>query len=190
MSKEKQNNFFGKRKPAGKLVENFYVSQEEGNMRVKIEHKSGDFNFRLWCGEQVGMWYERFTKGEMSRAYSEIFSGIKVFTIMAIQNPEFYRYYSIWASMISDKEFLDAYQSWVKSYFEEKAKLPAPDTTVSDAESEKIIDEMRAEYSDNEKLKDGLDGTETNGAGYKDGAGGECDTNTIGEDGAVGGENN
>jgi hypothetical protein len=168
MSKEKQNNFFGKRKPAGKLVENFYVSQEEGNMRVKIEHKSGDFNFRLWCGEQVGMWYERFTKGEMSRAYSEIFSGIKVFTIMAIQNPEFYRDYSLWAN----------------DYFDAKQKV------TTDAESEKIIDEMRAEYSDNEKLKDGLNGTETNGAGSKDGAGGECDNDTIEGDGAIRGENN
>jgi len=187
--KEKENNFFGKRKPAGVLVENFYVSQEEGNMRVKIEHKSGDFNFRLWCGEQVGMWYDRFTKGEMSRAYSEIFSGIKVFTIMSIQNPEFYRYYSIWANMISDKKFLDAYQAWVKNYFEEKDKLPTT-PAISDVEDEKIIDEMRAEYSDNEKLKDGLDGTETNGAGSGDGAVGKCDNDTIGEDGAFGGENN
>lgn len=166
--KEKENNFFGKRKPAGVLVENFYVSQEEGNMRVKIEHKSGDFNFRLWCGEQVGMWYDRFTKGELSRAYSEIFSGIKVFTILAIQNPEFYRDYSLWA----------------KAYFDAKQKV------TTDSESEKIIDEMRAEYSDDEKLKDGLNGTETNGTGStgEDGVG--SDINTIGEDGAIGVENN
>jgi hypothetical protein len=168
MSKEKENNFFGKRKPAGVLVENFYVSQEESNMRVKIEHKSGDFNFRLWCGEQVGMWYDRFTKGETSRAYSEIFSGIKVFTILSIQNPEFYRDYSLWAM----------------DYFDTKQKV------TTDAESEKIIDEIRAEQADLEKLEDGLDGTDGNGARSGNGEDRESNSDSVGCDGSVGGKNN
>jgi len=168
MSREKENNFFGKRKPAGKLIGNFYVSQEEGNMRVKIEHKSGDFNFRLWCGEQLSLWHGRFTEGENALAFSEIFSGIKLFTILSIQNPEFY---------------LD-YSKWLKTYMDSKQKV------TTDAESEKIIDEMRAESIDTEKLKDGLDGTETDGAEPGDGKGGECDTDTIEGDGVIGAENN
>lgn len=153
--KEKETNFFGKRKPQGKLVENFYVSQEEGNVRVKIEHKSGDFNFRLFCGERLKYWHDLFTTGESSQAYAGIFSGIKIFTIMAIQHPEFYRDYSL----------------WVEEYFDKKK------SEISDAEDKKIVDELKTEHEKDGELKDGLERVGEDGSepGIEEGVGSDTD---------------
>lgn len=138
---EKEGNYFGKRKPTGKLVGGFYVSKEDTTSKIKIEHKSGDFNFRIWCGITLEEFYNRMTKSKVSESYGVIFAGIKTFVIASIQNPQF---------------FLD-YLNWVKEW----AEINAAEYT-----DEKDAGDLKKVKDDKLGLDGGVngDGSGSNGA--------------------------
>lgn len=121
---KKDDNFIGKRKPAGVKNDNWYISKEDNVSKIKIEHKAGDFSFRLWCGAQLGEYYEQFTKGDFALNFAQIFNGIKFFIINSIQNPT---YYYDWLK-------------WNDEYH--KAKR----TEISEEEDQSILDEMKEEH--------------------------------------------
>ena len=92
--KKEEKNYFGKSKPSGFLMENFYMKKEDATGKLKFEHKSGDFSFRIWAGAYLDGYYE--TLKQNADNASAILSGIKTFTIMSIQEPKFFADFTLW----------------------------------------------------------------------------------------------
>ena len=159
MSKEKKEmNLFGKKKPTGKLIENFYISKEENSSKIKVEHKSGGFNFRIWCGSKLDKYFEDFTKGESALGYAVVFSGIQVFTATAIQRPDFFCDYMAWV------------EGWAKAHSDELT--PEED----EVELKKVKDDILADPEEYVDEGIGTDG-ESNAAGEGEDIG--SDSNPI-----------
>lgn len=128
MTKEKEElNLFGKRKPSGKLVENFYISKEATTNRLKIEHKSGDFSFRIWAAEHLERYFDEWTKGEFAKAWAEVFSNIKIFIILSIQYPEYHQAWMQWHS-----EYLKSQEQEATDEQHEEALTEAMEEALND----------------------------------------------------------
>ena len=146
MSK-KEPNRVGKKKPTGKLIENFYVSLEEKWDKIKVEHKSGDFNFRVWTAGLGDQYFKAFTEGESAKAFANIFSGIKLFVILCIQNPNYFMDWLIW----HNEYFKNKEEAEVSSEAEDEiiSQMAATDALVGeeldDNNSEAGVDSVPAE---------------------------------------------
>lgn len=156
MSKE-EKNFFGKRKPSGFLMDNFYMKKEEATGKLKFEHKSGDFSFRIWAGIYLDGYYNSLKENADNAAV--ILSGIKTFVIMCLQEPKF---------------FLD-FTVWFKEYMKEKAEPATEDEHEADLEKVKRDMEIAKEMINYESEPSGdvvNDTTEAEQGGVGEDSGG------------------
>lgn len=114
-----------------------FIVKKEG-LHIKIQHKKLDFSTRIYAGAMVDMWFEKMTKDLESRKGMDIVaSGIKYFTISAIQSSQFFHDFCIWNH--------------------ERNEGRAEAARVSEEEDQKILEEEKAMYE--EEHKDGDAGT-------------------------------
>lgn len=114
-----------------------FVIKKEG-LHIKIQHKKLDFSTRIYAGAMVDVWFEKMTKDLESRKGMDIVaSGIKYFTISAIQSSQFFHDFCIWNQKRNDE-------------VAESAK-------VSEEEDQRILQEQKAMYE--EEHRDGDAGT-------------------------------
>lgn len=114
-----------------------FIIKKEGHS-IKIQHKKLDFSTRIYAGAMIDIWFEKMTGSvEARRGMDILASGIKYFTISAIQSPKFFHSFCIWN----------------KKYNEEIAK----EAKVSEGEDQRILQEQKAMYE--EEHKDGDTGT-------------------------------
>lgn len=114
-----------------------FIVKKEG-LHIKIQHKKLDFSTRIYAGAMVDVWFEKMTKDLTSRQGMDIIaSGIKYFTISAIQSSQFFHDFCIWNH--------------------ERNEGRAEAARVSEEEDQKILEEEKAMYE--EEHKDGDAGT-------------------------------
>lgn len=93
---------------------------DEGSY-LKLQHGKKDFSMRFYSGPLTGEWVDKFKENKES--IDLIASGIKFFSITALQNPSYFR------------DFV----KWNKEYFDELAKQKE----VSEEEDLEIIKEQK-----------------------------------------------
>lgn len=114
-----------------------FIIKKEGHS-IKIQHKKLDFSTRIYAGAMIDIWFEKMTGSvEARRGVNILASGIKYFTISAIQSPKFFHNFCIWN----------------QKYNEEIAEA----AKVSEEEDQQILQEQKAMYE--EEHKDGNAGT-------------------------------
>lgn len=68
-------------------VGSYSITLEEATSKLKVEHKSGFFSFRLFVGPQVNSIFKIW--GEQSQVFSQIFDVISVVISSALNMPDY-----------------------------------------------------------------------------------------------------
>lgn len=114
-----------------------FALHDEGTY-LKIQHRSKDFSMRLYSGPLTGEWFNNFKDNKES--IDLIASGIKFFSITALQNPGYFRDFC----------------KWNKEYFDKLAEQKV----VSEEEDQEIIKEQKAMYDGEHRESEEIQETE------------------------------
>jgi len=71
-------------------VGEYKVSYEETPMKIKVEHKSGFFMFRVFAGANGLNYFNSWTTSDLGGKFSQVLDVISVVTNMALTMPDYF----------------------------------------------------------------------------------------------------